>query len=158
MTGKLRPITSPKKPKAQAITGEIAFTDTATGRRQLGAVTFTLTPQNQVRLDSITLTSQDTDGLQPGDFRNVSKVLPEAMQQLISQLLGMDLGELSQKLAEGLTERQPGELKGQWIARLWREHYQPTGRTMKQLAADLGLGHNTVRTYCSDYDPTKGSN
>jgi len=55
----------------------------------------------------------------------------------------------------GLYPQPEGMTKAEWIAGVWRYVYEPSGRTLRDLAGHLELGWNSVRNYASENDPAK---
>jgi hypothetical protein len=71
-----------------------------------------------------------------------------------SALTGATYESLWEAHLEAIEPRE-GKTKGQWVACLWRNHFEPQGWSMVQLADRLGLTHKSVLTYASRNDPTR---
>lgn len=102
---------------------------------------------------SATLTATGPNGLTPDDLRWSGAHLDLAVKELLTRN-GYPADAWTTHLNAQVT-RRPGEPKGEWVARLWREYYQPTGRSQPELADDLGMKLSSVASYCSRHDPLK---
>jgi hypothetical protein len=72
----------------------------------------------------------------------------------LSAVTGVAYEQLWEAHLETIEPRE-GKTKAQWIACLWRNHYEPQGFSMVDLANRLGLTHKSVLTYASRNDPTR---
>jgi hypothetical protein len=97
----------------------------------------------------------DGEVLEPKDMDFLAAHVDHMLREMVGALLGVDASELWREHLESVVPKLPGQNKGQWIARVWRNYYEPSGRTLVELAADLGLSHETVRGYASRFDPTR---
>ena len=75
---------------------------------------------------------------------------------VFSALTGIAYEDLWEAHLDTIEPRE-GKTKGQWVACLWRNHFEPQGWSMVQLADRLGLTHKSVLTYASRNDPTRKS-
>jgi hypothetical protein len=98
---------------------------------------------------------EDGEVITPKDMNFLTDHLDHMLREMVGALLGVDASELWREHLESVVPKLPGQNKGQWIARVWRNYYEPSGRTMVELAADLGLSYKSVRTYASQFDPTR---
>lgn len=48
-----------------------------------------------------------------------------------------------------LPQQEEGESRAQYVHRLWKSEYEPSGRTQNDLARDLGRGLDLIRKYVS---------
>ena len=99
---------------------------------------------------------QDGKVIEPKDMDYLAAHVDSMLRHMVGALLGRDPAEIWLEHLETAVPKIPGQNKGQWIARVWRVYYEPSGRTLVELAADLGLSHETVRGYASRFDPAKG--
>lgn len=172
--------TKPKNPSkrtpTKAVSGPVRYPmelkHTTTGRAIEGEISLHFSTSGRFVVDEITLRSPDENGLEPSDFQLLGKglhsylvgiadfiannVRPTGYPSKPVEVVDNDNpADLWLRHLERVVPGRDGESKAQWIARVWREYYEPTGRSMKELGEDLGLAYVTVRGYCSQEDPTR---
>lgn len=104
---------------------------------------------------TIDVSGVSLNDVSPARLRKVAAAMDVAVMTAFAAVSDVEPRTLWDAHLRGVVPVRKGETKPQWMARVWREYYEPTGRTMKELAEHTGLSHGSVRTYCSEFDPTK---
>ena len=123
-------------------------------------------------VNDLTIHVEHENGIEPVDLIEAAKMVDVAFRYLASSLMALPADVPLEELAgsnveydenaqwkrhlEAVVPRKAGEKRPEWIARVWREYYEPSGRTLRDLAAVLGLAYKSVRNYASMNDPEKG--
>jgi hypothetical protein len=142
----------------EPITGPFTTVNEATGRITSGDITFRLTESGRFLVDSLTIRADDGEGIEPADLKALVPLIDDGMRLLLEHAIGPEGADAGwRRHVEARVPRRDGEPKPEWIARVWREYYEPTGRTLRALADDLGLAYKSARTYASTFDPSKVS-